>query len=78
MDNHDLVKLTLASEHVWGDVEIARFTGNPYRRCKVDGCNFISLDLDEEEEYEPSDEEKFQDRIDVARNREIAERYRSW
>lgn len=34
-------------EHKWGPVEYARFTGNPHRRCTVEGCRFVSLDIDE-------------------------------
>ena len=34
--------------HEWGEVEQARFTGNPYRPCK--GCHQITLDLDEDED----------------------------
>lgn len=36
-------------EHVWGPIEHAHFTGEPHRKCQVEGCRFISLDLDEEE-----------------------------
>jgi hypothetical protein len=32
--------------HVWGPVEVSRFSGNPHRRC---ACGAVSLDLDEEE-----------------------------
>jgi hypothetical protein len=38
--------------HEWGEVEQAIFTGNPYRRCKVYGCNQITLDIDGPEEDE--------------------------
>lgn len=37
-------------EHVWGPVEYARLTGNPHRKCQVDGCRFVSLDLDAEDD----------------------------
>ncbi len=42
-------------EHIWGPVEIARFTGNPHRRCTL--CGFITLDLDDEEDDEDEEEE---------------------
>ena len=32
-----------AHTHEWGDVEEARFTGNPHRKCKT--CRVITLDL---------------------------------
>ena len=43
----------MAHTHEWGEVEHSRFTFNPHRKCKVYGCNQITLDLDdpEEEEY---------------------------
>lgn len=34
-------------DHEFGDMELARFTGNPHRRCKF--CGFVTLDLDEDE-----------------------------
>lgn len=36
-------------DHQWGPVEHAFFTGNPHRKCKVDGCRFVSLDLHDDE-----------------------------
>jgi hypothetical protein len=30
-------------------VELARLTGNPHRKCKVPGCKFVSLDLDDDD-----------------------------
>lgn len=35
--------------HVWGNVEYARMTGNPHRKCLVPGCGVISLDLDDDD-----------------------------
>lgn len=36
-------------DHVYGPVELSRYTGNPHRKCQVDGCSFISLDLEDGE-----------------------------
>jgi hypothetical protein len=44
-------------EHEWGEVEQAIFTGNPYRRCKVYGCNQITLDIDNDYEEDSCYEE---------------------
>lgn len=45
----------MTHEHEWGDVETSRFSGTVHRKCKVYGCNNITLDLDnpeeEDEEY---------------------------
>lgn len=40
-----------AADHVhkWGPVEIARMTGNPHRKCQGEGCNFVSLDLHDDD-----------------------------
>jgi len=38
--------------HEWGEVEYARFTGNPHRKCKVYGCSAITLDLDDDDAEE--------------------------
>lgn len=38
-------------EHIWGPVEVSRFAGNPHRKCQVDGCRFVSLDLEDEEDF---------------------------
>lgn len=35
--------------HAWGDVDIAPMTGNPHRKCTVEGCRFVSLDLSDDE-----------------------------
>lgn len=35
-------------EHDWGPIEHARFTGEPHRKCQVEGCRWISLDFDDE------------------------------
>lgn len=40
---------TTGHKHVWGPVERARMTGNPHRKCQVDGCREITLDLSDEE-----------------------------
>ncbi len=32
---------------VYGPVEHARLTGNPHRKCTVDGCKNITLDLED-------------------------------
>jgi hypothetical protein len=45
-----IVVVTMEHEHEWGEVEQAIFTGNPYRRCKVYGCNQITLDIDNDYE----------------------------
>ena len=37
-----------AHVHEWGDVEEARFTGNPHRKCK--GCREITMDLDTDDD----------------------------
>ena len=36
--------------HIWGQVEEARFSGNPHRKCIVENCRVISLDLEDEHE----------------------------
>jgi hypothetical protein len=36
-------------EHEWGPVEHGWFTGEPHRKCQVEGCRMVSLDLDDEE-----------------------------
>lgn len=37
--------------HEWNDeVEISRFSGNPHRKCKVTGCNFITLDWGDDDD----------------------------
>ncbi len=44
-------------EHVYGPVELSRFTGNPHRKCTVPGCKFITLDLtDEDDDYDDAAE----------------------
>lgn len=45
-------------EHVWGLVELSRFTGNPHRKCQVSGCKCINMDLSDESESESEDEEE--------------------
>jgi allantoicase len=38
-------------EHVWGPVvDTAVFTGNPHRKCQVEDCRFITLDLTDEDD----------------------------
>lgn len=37
-------------EHEWGPIERAHFTDEPHRKCQVEGCRMVSLDLDDEEE----------------------------
>jgi hypothetical protein len=39
--------------HEWGGVEISRFSGNPHRKCKLYGCNIITLDVDDPNEDVP-------------------------
>jgi hypothetical protein len=39
-------------EHEWGPMEHARFTGNPHRKCQIEGCRFVSLDFDDDETEE--------------------------
>jgi len=34
--------------HQWGEVETSRFTGNVHRKCKVEGCNHVTLDIEED------------------------------
>lgn len=41
--NHDEMH-----DHQWGPVELARFTGNPHRKCQVAGCKAITLDLSDD------------------------------
>ena len=36
--------------HEWGEVEIARLTGNPHRKCQVVGCDVVSLDLNDDDD----------------------------
>lgn len=36
-------------EHIWGEVELAHFTGNPHRKCTVGYCNHVTLDLHDDE-----------------------------
>lgn len=44
-------------EHVWGPVEHAHMTGNPHRKCQVEYCHFVTLDLydDDSGEHEADD-----------------------
>lgn len=42
-----------AHEHDYGPVEHAFLTGEPHRKCRVDGCAFISLDLYPERDGDP-------------------------
>jgi len=45
-------------EHSWGPVTLARLTGNPHRRCEDPECDFITLDLtDDEDELEQEEQE---------------------
>jgi hypothetical protein len=37
-------------EHIWGEVEESRMTGTPHRKCQVEGCKVVSLDLDDDME----------------------------
>ena len=37
--------------HVWGPIQRSRIAGTLHRECEVIGCKFISLDLDESEDY---------------------------
>lgn len=39
----------LEHEHKWGPVELAHFTGNPHRKCQTGGCDFVTLDLHDDE-----------------------------
>ena len=39
-------------KHEWGEVEYGYITGNPHRKCKVDGCSQITLDLDDDDAEE--------------------------
>ena len=36
-------------DHVWGPVETAWMTGNPHRKCRVEGCKVITLDIHDED-----------------------------
>ena len=45
-DLAELVERYCPHVHVWGPVEVSRFDGVPHRKCE--GCEFISLDLEEE------------------------------
>jgi hypothetical protein len=45
-------------EHEWGEVEQAIFTGNPHRKCKVYGCNQITLDIDD---YDPEEDDWYEE-----------------
>lgn len=44
-------------EHDWGPIEYSRFSGNPHRACQIEGCRFITLDLDDENESWDEDEQ---------------------
>jgi hypothetical protein len=37
-------------DHDFGPMEIAPFTGNPHRKCQLEGCRFVSLDFDDDED----------------------------
>lgn len=50
MNEQERLSAFLGHEHQWGPVEIARFTGNPHRKCQVSGCKYVSLDLDEDDD----------------------------
>lgn len=39
-------------DHVWGPVEHAFMTGNPHRKCTVEGCRHITLDL-HDDDFDP-------------------------
>jgi hypothetical protein len=34
-------------DHLWGPLEHARFTGNPHRKCTIDGCQDIHMSMGE-------------------------------
>ena len=36
----------MTHDHEWGDVETSRFSGTVHRKCRVYGCNNITLDID--------------------------------
>ena len=40
----------------WGPVESARFTGNAHRKCVVPDCRRVSLDLDDAEVVDESED----------------------
>ena len=50
-------KMTEEHVHEWGEVEKAWLTGNPHRKCQVEGCKAITLDLSDEEEGLDEEEE---------------------
>lgn len=44
-------------DHVWGEVESSRLAGTPHRKCVVEGCRDITLDLSDDEDPEDEDED---------------------
>lgn len=47
--------LFLDHDHQWGPIEHARMTGNPHRKCVLDGCRTITLDLYDDEDDDTED-----------------------
>lgn len=35
--------------HQWGEMECARFTGEPHRKCRRSGCKAVSLDIGDDD-----------------------------
>jgi hypothetical protein len=48
-------------KHIWGPVETARMTGNPHRKCTVEDCREVTLDLSD-------DEDTIEDELRIATN----------
>lgn len=42
--------VSVSHEHQWGEVERARFTGIPQRKCKIPFCNAFTMDLSDDED----------------------------
>lgn len=48
----NMMEDAIEHEHKWGEVERATFTGNPHRKCQIEDCRVITLDLSDEEDDE--------------------------
>jgi hypothetical protein len=42
--------MTTTHECEYGDLELARFTGNPHRKCTVTGCRNVTIDFDDDDD----------------------------
>ena len=45
LSTHGCKESEMDHDHEWGQIEYAHFTGNPHRKCQIEGCHYVSLDL---------------------------------